>query len=400
VVLLATPPAGAGFPLAHQIHGHLHVQLPSGWEVDIAAGTQTILAYGPNATGYEDARDLGLEAAQQGLDVLSISGTAALNVLNMEGSHFAWWPNGSDVVLRLVGLSDWNVGVSATASVTNAAGQTTATPQPPVVWHPSFRYFRLSQTTTDLLDAYRNLYLGVESVLSTIVPVGVQSNGRPERESTWLRRGLRTVHAVSSLAGYAPPGSTDPPKDIYQDVYANNRTAIFHAKQGRTTLLPHGAWDRNAVQASFERLTRLYLDLVNMAFGVRRGGGVMTYNGFEMLMRPRVAAASEMAVSDDSTLAGNSDTAVNPADGAIAYFHAAHVPALDRPGAKYWIGEVPTAQLRAVPEIRRAGLILNSELVQIERLTDPLSLSGIDVFQLQLGWRLVNTNSPRAHFPT
>jgi len=30
---------------------------------------------------------------------------------------------------------------------------------PPSAWHPSMRYFRLSQTTTDLFDAFRNLYL-------------------------------------------------------------------------------------------------------------------------------------------------------------------------------------------------------------------------------------------------
>jgi hypothetical protein len=39
-------------------------------------------------------------------------------------------------------------------------------------------------------------------------------------------------------------------------------------------------------------------------------------------------------------------------------------------------------------------------LIQAERLDDPVSLLGIDVLQVQLGQRLVNTNHPRATFPT
>ena len=37
---------------------------------------------------------------------------------------------------------------------------------------------------------------------------------------------------------------------------------------------------------------------------------------------------------------------------------------------------------------------------QAKRLADPVNLLGIDVLQVQLGQRLVNTNRPRATFAT
>ena len=39
-------------------------------------------------------------------------------------------------------------------------------------------------------------------------------------------------------------------------------------------------------------------------------------------------------------------------------------------------------------------------LAQAGRLDDPVSLLGVDVLQIQLGHRLVNTNQPRATFAT
>lgn len=49
------------------------------------------------------------------------------------------------------------------------------------------RHFRLSQTTSDLFDAFRNLYLALESLLSTIAPMRLHPDGRPaEGEGVWL----------------------------------------------------------------------------------------------------------------------------------------------------------------------------------------------------------------------
>jgi len=399
-IVIGSAPTGAGFTLGGIARSDAQVALTSGWTAEVLAGTQTIVARGPQASGYEAARDASLDAAQEALDVFCIRGTLSLTIVRVEATNFAWWTDSAETIMRIVGVADHNVSLTATLSVVDAHGNPNPVPPLPVVWHPSFRYFRVSQTSTDLFDAYRNLYLALESILTTIVPVG-RVNGRPEPERQWLERALRQIDTILPLAHYAPPGSIDPPAAIYQDVYAQTRTAIFHAKQGRTVFLPqHLGTTRAGVVDTLERLSRLYLDLVDKALGVRRTGGGMTLGGFNLAMQPLINTTSEVAISDDDSPLDPDDTAVNPGGGSVAQFAAAYDPNLDRPGCKYWLGELHSAQFGPVQRVSRLGLLHHSTLTQVERLDDPVSLLGVDVLQVQLGHRLVNTNHPRATFAT
>lgn len=398
-IAIGSAPTGAGFTLSGIARSDAQVALTSGWTAEVLAGTQTIVARGPQASGYETARDAGLDAAQEALDVFCIRGTLNLTIVRVEATHFPWWTDSAETIMRIVGVADHNVSLTATLSVVDAHGNPKPAPPLPVVWHRSFRYFRVSQISTDLFDAYRNLYLALESILTTMVPVG-QVNGRSEPESIWLRRALRQIDATLPLARYAPPASIDPPDDIYQDVYARTRTAIFHAKQGRAAFLPQHPSTRADVVDTLERLSRLYLDLVDKALGVRRTGGGMTLSGFNLAMQSFINATSEVAISDDDSPLDRNDTAVNPSGGSVAQFAAAYDPNLDRPGCKYWLGELHSAQFGPVQRVSRLGLLHHSTLTQVERLDDPVSLLGVDVLQIQLGHRLVNTNHPRATFAT
>jgi len=208
----------------------------------------------------------------------------------------------------------------------------------------------------------------------------------PGRVGRWLatRRPARLIHQPTST----------------KTVYAQTRTAIFHAKQGRIVFLPQHLGTRAGVVDTLERLSRLYLDLVDKALGVRRAAGVMTLDGFNFAMPSLINATSEVAISNDDSPLDPDDTAVNPGGGSSAQFAAAYDPALDRPGYKYWLGELHSAQFGPVQRVSRLGLLYDSILTQAERLDDPVSLLGVDVLQIQLGHRLVNTNHPRATFAT
>ena len=88
----------------------------------------------------------------------------------------------------------------------------------PLAWHESMRYFRISQITTDMFDAFRNLYLALESLLSHIAPVRLRPNGRPdEGEGQWAKRALQAAsvllqghNSAMTFGRYLPaPGSAD-----------------------------------------------------------------------------------------------------------------------------------------------------------------------------------------------
>lgn len=126
------------------------------------------------------------------------------------------------------------------------------------------RYFRLSQTTTDLFDAFRNLYLALESLLSTVEPMRMRPNGRPESEREWLNRALRAAeqamlahNPAQRLGSYLQPaddatGATAADA-VVADLWTSARTTVFHAKKGRAVALPQHDPDRAAVADDLNR---------------------------------------------------------------------------------------------------------------------------------------------------
>src|SRR5664279_4158410 len=88
----------------------------------------------------------------------------------------------------------------ADTEVRDAQGNIIPPPPRSTFWHESFRYYRLSQTTDDLFDAYRNVYLALESVLSTISPQKVNAaTGRiAEQEGQWFERALTDAGNVTN----------------------------------------------------------------------------------------------------------------------------------------------------------------------------------------------------------
>lgn len=393
-------PSGGAFRVDRPIPSDLTQSIGAGWSATIGSGAGQIAVHGPNsASTYEEALEDALGAAQQALDLLAIQGGVALSIEGAESEHVIWWTDASGVILRDVAVEDLKVSVSARATVRDAKGNAyPQTPTPVTNWHESFRYFRLSQTTGDLFDAYRNLYLAVESLLSTAVPVIVSPKGKPEGEGSWLRRALTDIHPSKvDLANYAPPGSVDPITGVYNDLYAGTRTRLFHSKNGRPILLPHTLTGRSAVLESLERLGRLYVDLARSVLSVQREMGAMTEAGF----RQATEMDGELVVSDDTAPAQDSDTLVNPTGGATFALPTSRPAELARPGLTTWLGQAPVAEvLKEVSGIGRVGLTVAGGLMLVGRQDPPLSLEGVEVLQVQRSVRLVNQQTVKFLYAT
>lgn len=351
---------------------------------------------------YDEAFAAAVAAAQEALDLLAMRGGQGLVVESADTEHVVWWTDGAGRrVLRIVSVSDLSLSMSMTAIVSDKDGNVVPQPAPPALpWHESLRYFRLAQVTGDLFDAYRNMYLALESLLSTMVPLMLRPNGKPaENEGVWLRRALAIVDAHLSLDPYAPPGPGPAIDRVFGDIYAGTRTQLFHAKAGRPALLPHGIDSRDGVLASLERLARLFLDLFAQHTGYRRPSSAMTYGGFELM----TSFETTVMLSDDPAPADNADQMINPTGGASAAMPTNRSSALSKPGVTFWLGELDLRAAQAVPSgpVRRVGLTTDEgALLQVQRLTEPVALPGIDVLQVQLGARLINAQQPRFRFST
>ena len=188
VNLLPSPlaPTGGVFRLDRKVTADISRPIAGGWLASARSDGQDLIVSGPQgAADYETAIEDAVSAAQEALDLIAAEGGAALMIEGAETGHILWWTEARGIVLRDMAIGDLGFHFSATAEVRDAAGNLITQPTLPVAWHESFRYFRISQTTGDLFDAYRNLYLAVESLLSTVVPMRLYArDGRPSAKVT------------------------------------------------------------------------------------------------------------------------------------------------------------------------------------------------------------------------
>jgi hypothetical protein len=120
------------------------------------------------ASSHEETVRLGSVLLEEGLDMLSIG--CAIDVVTRDAAdeYLAWWVDSGERVIAII-----DTGTSTFSSkITLSTPGSTRTPalMPPPVRHPGLRFFRLSQTSEDLFEAFRNMYLAFELLLSSRYP--------------------------------------------------------------------------------------------------------------------------------------------------------------------------------------------------------------------------------------
>lgn len=385
------PLSGGAFLLDREAPVSERKVVDGDWTTEVREGAKYVLARGGTEANYEDARDQALWAAQRGLDLLCISGAADLSIVGVEDGHITWWREQNEAVLRVTSVATISARVGAKVTVTDRLGNVRPDPpRPQAAWHESFRFFRLAQVTDDLFDAFRNLYLALESVLSSIAPIA-----KGEREGAWFRRALVEAQKLVDLSPFAPPGAADPLSSIYEDLYENTRNAIFHAKNTRTHLLPHEWPERPAVASSLRRLSSLYLKLVDAHLQLRRPSGGLYASGFK-LMTQHLDKSLVIHVTDDETPVGPDTATINPGGGRVVSLATRAAPELDQPFVAYFVGRSPVSRLAELTHIGRV-VTTGDKAVPLTAgvLQGRLTLDFLDRFEAQMGLRLRNTQQPR-----
>ena len=239
-----------------------------GVDVRVAGDSRGIRVEGLDPNGSHDeltaaARDY----ANRALDLMAVRSIGSYALAD-QTSPFIWWGGAPNTTIRIV--SETNTTFSLTIGGLPNPAQS--------AWHESMRYFRMSQTTTDLFDAFRNLYLALESILSTIAPVRLGPRGRPaEGESAWTRRALgEAAHVLQAHNSgltfdryLGTPSTGDPVSAVFDNLYRGVRSSVFHAKNGRVFALTQNHLDREQIADALERYVILYTDLVEPVLGVR-----------------------------------------------------------------------------------------------------------------------------------
>ncbi len=260
--------------------------LDDGVTVQVREGRTSAVVNGFDAAWTIDdvARDArGL--VNQALDLMAVRSIGTYSLTDATSPTITWARHGV-TVLRTTGDLHATFG-----------GMGGGPPQPPPApWHPSMRYFRLSQTASDLFDAFRNLYLAIESLLSTVEPMRMKANGKAdEGEGQWVERALHSAeqrmlaHNSAFVLGRYLDSPTDSTgevavAEVKADLYVAARTKVFHAKSGRLVALPQHDPDRAVIAGALARYACFYTDLAEAVLGVRFLTGGLGFGGFDGLV--------------------------------------------------------------------------------------------------------------------
>jgi hypothetical protein len=333
--------------------------------LEISPGLPFVICSFRGAASHLEALEIGGALIQEGLDLLSITGIADLATRNITDEYFVWWKHGGVRTACVVSTTTLSFSVPAIKmTIRTEAGGVSSSRQTPPTYHAAYRFYRLSQTSDDLFDAFRNMYLAFELLLSTRYP---------------------------KLKENAPV------EIVIQSISTHTRLPLFHAKNGKTYFAPyHSVSDSDAVGTSLMLLTSLVLRMAEKWEQSRRQGGGVFFGWVReslktMLTTGQFLLSNSALVLDDDVNLRNFEHDL-PFD---AKWHETFS------GQKriHVHGSIDLNLARFEGPLRSIRLISGEEPVALLSLEADFELDGFAQLEVVNFLNLRNVNQPRSFFP-
>lgn len=376
--------------------------LPDGSAVVIPASSRYIVVRQCPGTSFHEVHGSAREAANRGIDMYLGQGGRPLVMAQRDSTYIVSWKSPPGRVLRVVGQAQISARFRARGEVRDADGNLIVQPpRPPKAWHESLRYYRVSESSTDLYDSFRNLYLAIESLLSDVVPPTVRPNGSPEGDSAWLERALRTARQRVDLSRYAPPSRKAPHNAIHEELYVNLRTAIFHAKAGRATWTPQAWSTRATIVAARLRYADMFRALAKEYLDIRYRSGGFAKSAWEDIWEAQLGR-HQVFVSNDSTRIEDEPVGqyeLAPAGGDFLKLPTVAATDMAADWCRGVIGvEAASTVHQSLAEVHRFGTLYNGDVAMIDNLRAPLIVEGLTELQVVFLVEGRNYGQPRQDF--
>lgn len=382
--------SGAAFMLVKKSDIDEIVTVAAGQEVEVSKNSPYVVARINGATDASEAFNKSHEVVQQGLDLLSIQGKVHLTTRNASDESLIWWRGVCGQVLRFISVIELNFTVGPSNVVFEDKDGNVIPQKSPqkITYNEAFRYFRLSQVTDDLFDAFRNMYLAFEMLLEHKAPKSASEN-----EGKWLNRALVEINKTAPLSEAFKPLTKDVIRDIEKHIYKDIRCAIFHSKTG-PRLLPQNLSDRKKIQDGLRKLSRLVLLISKKFLYSRFPTGGFTYAGFDAATKP-ILQTSSILVSDNDLPLEQSNTLDSPAYKYAVEMKTKLAEDLSEPGLNYILGTINASDLSSLSKIARFGVKGEKGLLMTATIEAELKFTGIDVLEAQIGVQLRNVRGPK-----
>ncbi|MBP6151852.1 MULTISPECIES: hypothetical protein [unclassified Acinetobacter] len=367
------------------------------WQVEFFKNTNQIVARTLNELSKEDLLSQGFQIVQQTLDLLSIKGILSTTLESPAKSHRGIYHSSGRLIFYCYALAELPISIDFSIKRIDLNGneiKEESTPSPQINWHESFRYYRLSQSTSDLFEAYRNLFLALEALLNKICP-----KKKAEQEGIWLRRSLNEVNKKAKLSQFAPSTVKDAIEFIIKSQYKDIRCKLQHAKMPQAKL-PHSQLDPADVQYAYSELVRIWRHIASTHLYISEGGGVVTYEGFSYMMLNTFSSSPNIFYTTDTSPPTHQDTKISPQGLPTYKIESANFFEKYKPGVVRIIGmeDIHIQDPRFLMPISRIAFMTNDVVFSILYIKDGLQLIGIDAWECIQDLQLVNASQPKTEF--
>ncbi|EGQ8033582.1 hypothetical protein G5Y03_004526 [Vibrio parahaemolyticus] len=365
------------------------------WQVEFISGVNDVVARSTRELSKEDVLTLGFEQIQRALDILSVKKITSIITVDPTRSNVGVYSREGKSVLFHYALHDFPMGLSLEVKMTDSEGNNIPTPkEPEPIWSESFRYYRLSQSSSDLFEAYRNLFLGFEALLNEVVP-----KKRKEGEGAWFKRSLTVIHEKINLTEHLAQAGQDPVSYIIKSQYKDIRCRLLHAKLPEATL-PHSIVNPVEVKQAYEQLLRIWRHIAGHYLHIPNGGGVITYGGFESFMSNAFKGYVGVSYTEDNSQPSNQDDLISPTGLPVYDFSQTDYLGACNPGVvRVFARERKLAKIGG-KTIYRVCLSRAGTLFSVAYLNYGLKISGVDEWESTSDFRLINSTQPSTEFKT
>ena len=376
---------------------HIHEMDNGEWQVEFFQNSSACVARTIHKLSLDEIQSLGFCRTQIALDMLSVKNILSSTLDDPARSNIGVYHSTDRSVLYYYGLATFPMSITADIRQIDASGNVISPSLPPEpLWQESFRYYRLSQSSKDLFEAYRNLFLAFEALLNAICP-----KSKSEKEGEWLRRSLSVINQKVRLDVFAPKDEKSPIDFIINTQYKQIRCKLQHAKFPLAKL-PHSHLNPNDVQYAYGELIRIWRLIAGLYFSIQTGGGVVTYIGFETMMATTFAEGVIASYTSDNTPAEKMDVKISPTDQFVYKFQSTEYLGRIRPGVvRVRAHEDIFSNLANYSSpIHRICCSLPETLFGVVYVEHGMYIVGIDEWEYIQDFKLINSSQPNVEFRT
>jgi hypothetical protein len=343
------------------------------------------------ASSHEEAHQNGASLVQEGLDILSITGEGDFATRDVRDEYFVWWKDGTVQTVAAVNTLTLTFSVPKLKfEIRDKDGNLVMSDPVDPDYNIAFRFFRLSQVSDDLFDAFRNMYLAFEVLLSTKHPPN-----RGEREIDWLNRALRLSETELRLAQLIKTENTNRVQIIIETVYKNARLPLFHAKDGRAYFAPSVDGEgRSTVSEALKMLTSVVIRMAEVWSNVRRPGGGVFHSWVYRQIRESIPPVTFVASEEKNVDRNETDPtkligARFPGTISDRFFDQQRV---------YASGSLDLSSATLNRAIQAVSMVNDKTPLCFHVFETPLGIGSVDRLDVVTFFRVANASLPRERF--